>query len=359
MAARDRPAQRGGRVVNSRGAIRGLVLGKFLPPHVGHLHLIRTAAGECDELTVMVCTLEREPIPGRLRFEWMRELARDVGANVTVVHVTEDVPQAPAEHPAFWQIWKELCSRYAGSIDVVFTSEEYGDELARILGAKHHLVDLMRLTHPISGTAVRDDPLRTWEMIQPPVRAHFAVRVALVGPESVGKSTLAARLADAFDTVWVPEYGRTHTTLLAERHGVPFAEVFAPADIEAIAMVQAQWEDRAARTANRVLFCDTELLTTRIWSEMFFGSCPESVVAASEAREYDLYLLLDTDVPWVDDGTRGFRDRRDDHLNRIRELLEALGRPYETIRGTFEDRFSRAVAAVQERWPLLEARHDA
>ena len=333
--------------------VRGLVLGKFLPPHAGHLHLIRTAAARCDDLTVLVCALEREPIAGTVRAEWMRELAAEIDSSIRIVHVDEDVPQAPDEHPAFWDIWAELCGRYAGLVDVVFTSEAYGDELARVLGARHHLVDLMRHTYPVSGTDIRDDAFGSWEMIPPPVRAHYAARVALVGPESTGKSTLAARLAAAFGTVWVPEYGREHTAEIAAREGVPFANAFTPADIETIATVQAEREDLAARGANRVLFCDTELLTTRIWSEIFFDRCPEGVVTASEAREYDLYLLLDTDIPWVDDGTRAFREQRQSHFDRIRATLDTLGRPYIVISGSFEERFARAVCAVRDRWPRL------
>jgi NadR type nicotinamide-nucleotide adenylyltransferase len=334
--------------------VHGLVLGKFLPPHTGHLHLIRTGARLCDQLTVLVCTLERDPIPGRVRAAWMRELTADIAPNIRVVHVDEDVPQAPADHPAFWEIWADLCARHAGRVDVVFTSEPYGDELARTLGARHHLVDLMRDTYPVSGTAIRGDALSSWEMIPPPVRAHYVARVAVVGPESTGKSSLAARLAAAFGTVWVPEYGREHTAAITARTGAPFAGAFTLDDIETIATVQARWEDRAARCANRVLFCDTELLTTRIWSEIYFSQCPAPVLAATEQRSHELYLLLDTDIPWVDDGTRAFGERRREHFERIRSTLERLDRPYVLIGGSFEERIERAAIAVQQRWPALE-----
>ena len=76
---------------------RGFVLGKFMPPHAGHLHLIDTAAQQCRELIILVCTLQREPIPGELRFRWMRQLR----GQHTLVHVTDDVPSAPDDgaHP--------------------------------------------------------------------------------------------------------------------------------------------------------------------------------------------------------------------------------------------------------------------
>ena len=334
---------------------RGMLLGKFLPLHAGHLHLVRTAAARSDELTVLVCTLEREPIPGALRAAWMREMAAGIGTHVRVVHVTDDVPQTPAEHPRFWEIWQALCARHAGPVDVVFSSERYGDELARVLGARHHLVDLDRRAFPVSGTAVRRDPLGAWELLPPPVRAHYARRVALVGPESTGKSSLAARLAASFATVWVPEYGREHTAAIAAREGTPgFAEFFTPGDVETIARVQRAREDRAARHANRVLFCDTDALTTRVWSEIYFGHCPEPVRAAAEEGRYHLTLLMDTDIPWVDDGTRGFAHRRRWHFDRLRASLDAAGRSFEVVSGSFEERLERAAQLVQSRWPALE-----
>ena len=340
---------------NGARRTRGMLLGKFLPLHAGHLHLVRTAAAASDELTVLVCTLERDPIPGALRAAWMREMVAAIGPRVRVVHVAEEVPQSPAEHPHFWEIWRALCARHAGPVDVVFSSECYGDELARVLGARHHLVDLERRAYPVSGTAVRDDPLRSWDMLPPPVRAYYARRVALVGPESTGKSTLAARLAAAFGTVWVPEYGREHTAAIAAREGTPgFAEFFTLGDVETIARVQREREERAARHANRVLFCDTDALTTRVWSEIYFGCCPEPVRAAAQADAHHLTLLMDTDIPWVDDGTRGFAHRRRWHFERIRQSLDALGRSYEIVSGSFEERLERAAAAVRCRWPSLE-----
>ena len=338
--------------------IRGLVLGKFLPPHAGHVHLVRTGAALCDELAVLVCTRDRDPIPGRLRAGWMRELGAGIGANVRIVHVEDDVPQTPADHPDFWPIWTSLCGRYAGHVDVVFTSEDYGDELARVLGARHHLVDRMRHIYPVSSTAIREDAFGSWEMIPRPVRPHYAARVALMGPESTGKTTLAAQLATAFRTVWVPEYGREHTDAITAREGARFDSALTLADIETIATVQAEREDLAARCANRVLFSDTELITTRIWSEIFFDRCPDAVVSASESRKHDLYLLLDTDIPWVDDGTRIFRDERDSHFDRIRNRLDSLGRHYVVIRGSFDERLERAVRAVRDVWPRLRTCDD-
>src|SRR5688572_21020032 len=101
----------------------GLVLGKFMPPHEGHLHLVEFARAYCDELTVVVGTLEREPIPGHLRFEWMRELASPFA---NVVHLTDELPQDPSEHHEFWALWQSALKRiHPAPLDYVFASEPY------------------------------------------------------------------------------------------------------------------------------------------------------------------------------------------------------------------------------------------
>src|SRR5262249_17232108 len=151
-------------------ASTGLILGKFLPPHAGPVHLVRTALAQVDGLSVLVCSLAREPIPGALRHAWMRELF----PSAEVIHVDEELPQEPAEDPRFWERWTAAIRRVVPrGPDLVFTSEDYGDELARRLGARHVCVDRARAEFPVSGTDVRRDPLAAWRFLPPPVRAHF------------------------------------------------------------------------------------------------------------------------------------------------------------------------------------------
>lgn len=150
----------------------GLILGKFMPLTKGHCYLIETGLRHAELLTVLVCTLKREPIDGALRYGWVRESF----PQARVVHVTDEVPSYPHEHADFWPIWRALIARYAPPVDIVFTSEHYGDQLAAELGARHHLVDLARQVVPISATQVRADPLAHWEHIPDCVRPYFLAR---------------------------------------------------------------------------------------------------------------------------------------------------------------------------------------
>src|SRR5262249_341183 len=149
-------------------------------------------------LTVVVGSLAGEPIPGALRHRWMSEIF----PGVRVVHLTDENPQDPSEHPAFWDIWRESLLRVLPARpDYVFASEPYGPRLAAELGARFVMVDAARETFPVSGTAVRADPLAHFRHLPRCVRPYFVKRVSVFGPESTGKSTLARRLAAHYGTV--------------------------------------------------------------------------------------------------------------------------------------------------------------
>ena len=315
-----------------------MILGKFRPPHRGHCYAVDFARHWCDELTVLVCTRECEPIEGHLRYRWMRRIFPDCN----IVHVTDDLPQTPDEHPDFWSIWRDVVlAAMPNECDFVFASEDYGFQLAEVLDAEYVPVDHDRELMPVSGTDVRNDPMQHWEYIPEEVRPYYLRRVCIFGPESTGKSTLTKDLADHFDTVYVHEYARALLDFKDGQCDYP--------DIERIARGQAASEDALAPRANRVLFCDTDPLTTTIWSDVFFGKCPPWVEREAEQRTYDLYLLMDVDVPWADDGQRYFpdEDARRAFFERCKSALDERGRPYVVIQGNWEERFERAVAAVE------------
>ena len=316
--------------------IRGLVLGKFMPYHAGHAHLIHTARASVDELIVLVCSIAGQPIDGALRHQWVATAHPDC----RVVHVAEEVPQDPDDHPAFWSIWIDLIQRHVGDVDVVFTSEDYGDELARRLHARHVCVDRARTSVPVSGTAIRTDPMTNWDHIPANVRPFFVRRIAIVGAESTGKTTLARHLAETFQTAWVPEYGRAYC-----EGRDPLTLTLA--DFEAIGRGQLAAEDAAAAIADKLLFCDTEVSTTCTWSEMILGTRPAWLADAARSRKYHRVLLLSDEVPWVNDGTRVLGERRAEHTRRLRTALHAASQPFDELTGSFAARTEAAVQLVR------------
>ncbi len=317
---------------------RGMVLGKFYPPHLGHQYLFDFARNYVDELAIIVETERNQIVPGHLRWEWVRELCPQ--PEVTVLHLTDENPQDPSEHPDFWNIWKRSLQRLLPwQPDYLFASENYGWKLSEVLNATFVPVDIGRSVIPVSGTDIRNNPLRHWEYLTRPARSFFAKRVCIFGPESTGKSTLTKNLAHHFQTCFVPEYARTH---LEPRNGEVHLE-----DMEMIARGQMASEDALVRNANRILFCDTDLLTTCIWSHWLFQQCNTWIEDEAKKRSYDLYLVTDVDVPWVRDSVRYLPAERQSFLDRCIETLELHNRPWTLLSGNWDERFHKAVEATE------------
>ncbi|MFG2994432.1 AAA family ATPase [Streptomyces sp. NPDC048257] len=335
----------------------GLVLGKFYPPHAGHHHLVRTAQDQCERLTVLVCAASVESVPLADRVAWMREAhpgARVVGA-------VDDIP-VDLHDPEIWEAHMALFrSAVPGRVDAVFTSEEYGSELARRFGAEEVLVDRQRTLFPVSGTAVRKDPVGSWEFLGPAVRAALTRRIVVLGAESTGTTTLSRALADHYrrrggvwaKTGWVAEYGRRYSEekLAAARAADPaasWAEVtFTSAEFPVIARRQDADEEHAARLGSPVLFCDTDSFATGVWHERYMGGRNAEVERIAAGTRRDLYLLTDhADVPFEDDGLRDGPHLRPWMTERFRAELERTGRRFLVVRGDRAARLETAVRAV-------------
>jgi NadR type nicotinamide-nucleotide adenylyltransferase len=314
----------------------GFLLGKFFPPHLGHCYLMETAASMCEHLTVMVCSLEKETISGKFRFECVTELMMK-HHNVSVIHITDELPQEPNEHPNFWDMWIETVRKnVTEKIDVVFSSEMYGYELAERLGAEHFMVDLDRKTFPVSGTKIRNNPYEYWSFIPDIVKPYFVKRIAILGPESVGKTVISEKLSKHYNTRWVPEYGREYTDKFK----------LTLDGICTIANKQLEIENQVVKDANKILICDTDIITTKIWSLIYFKTVPKSIENMVDTIDYDLYLVLSPDVPWVDDGTRVTSHMRDWHFETIKSELNRLGKQYQVISGNYDNRLSSAIKEI-------------
>jgi HTH-type transcriptional regulator, transcriptional repressor of NAD biosynthesis genes len=325
------------------------VLGKFMPFHLGHKYLIDTALKHSRKVTVLVGTLPTESIPGEVRYNWIKETYQD-NSRVEVKWCNEVLPEYPEEHPDFWNIWVDVAKRYCPSdIDVIFTSELYGDTYSKYLGIKHHLVDLERKTYPVSGTLTRNETFKYWDYIPDNVKPYFVKRVAFMGPESSGKTTLSNDIANFFKTQLVEEYGRT----VYEQNG-NHVDV---EDFITISIGRQKLEDEKRKKADKILICDTEDMTTYYLSKEYYPNDYQKVEdfllnEINRKSKYDLYILLKPDFEGVQDGTRIFLNEREKHYQIIKDMLIERSCNFVEIGGSWSERFYQSISQIHQNFFL-------
>lgn len=197
------------------------------------------------------------------------------------------------------------------------------------------------------------------------------LRIVITGPESTGKSTLSEQLAHAFKTHWCPEFARNFLSRQPEK---VLSSAEAPngnydyEDLLTIARGQIALENEMAENAIRhwsaqtnpltrqpVLFIDTDMYVMKVWSEFVFGKCHPYILQQIEQRGYDLYLLCNTDLPWVKDELREYPDPavRNNLLQLYQHILMNQSVPWSMVSGTASERVASAENAIQRHFPYL------
>jgi len=320
---------------------------KALPPHLGHLYLIDTAISQSEMVHVIMTHNLSQSIPGEVRFEALNAIYGN-NPKVKIYSVSDEgLPQYDSECETldqFYSYWVPLVYNQVEELDAVFTSEDYGDDFARYLGVKHILVDKERKNVPVSGTLVRSNPFKYWNFIPEPMKPHFVKRIVIMGPESCGKSTLTQNLANHYQTNFVIEYGR----LVYENNGGVTIDDFIP-----ISKGRQDLEDWMIKSSNKVLFCDTEDITTYLFSKMFY---PDEYYKVEEyfkdilekKPKYDLYILLSPDCDAVQDGTRQFLDDRWQHYEVIKNELVSRNCNFVEIGGDWDNRLKESKKLIND-----------
>jgi NadR type nicotinamide-nucleotide adenylyltransferase len=164
-------------------------------------------------------------------------------------------------------------------------------------------------------------------------------RIAVTGPESTGKSMLTEQLALHFHTEWVPEYARKYLEKLKR----PYEEK----DILMIARGQLASETVRMKSAGKYLFCDTELLVTKIWSEVKYHRCDPWILEAIDKHRYDFYLLCDIDLPWQYDPLREHPHKRKYLFELYYNELNQRHFPFAVVHGTGSRRLQNALKTIE------------
>lgn len=167
-------------------------------------------------------------------------------------------------------------------------------------------------------------------------------KIVIIGPESTGKSTLCEQLAQHYDSTWCPEFAREY--LLTN------GTAYAYDDLLAIAKGQLALEDEIAATVhhNKPVFIDTDMYVLKVWCEFVFGKCHRFILDQVVERKYDLYLLCNTDLPWIKDELREYPDlaTRQKLYSTYKDSLVNQPVPWVDISGDDEQRLTKAIAAV-------------
>jgi NadR type nicotinamide-nucleotide adenylyltransferase len=174
---------------------------------------------------------------------------------------------------------------------------------------------------------------RRWKLLK---------KIAITGPESTGKSTLAQALANHFQTFCRDEYARDYLERLNSD--------YTKNDVEEIARIQLLKEQDLVQKCDNLLLLDTELLVIKIWMEHKYNNVPKWILNELEKQDYDLYLLCDIDIPWEEDPQREHPHLRKYFFEKYKSELEKYGFPFQILSGNFEERKKKAIELIDNKF---------
>lgn len=163
-------------------------------------------------------------------------------------------------------------------------------------------------------------------------------KIAITGPESTGKSTIAKALATHYNSAWVPEYARDYLNSLKR----PYTQE----DLLLIAKGQIALENELLKAQNRFLFCDTDLLVLKIWAEYKYGKADPFILHNYQNSQYDLFLLMAIDLPWHHDPQREHPEKRKFFFDWFENELKQKNVNYVVVKGNQEERLQNAIKNI-------------
>ncbi|EKT53995.1 multifunctional transcriptional regulator/nicotinamide-nucleotide adenylyltransferase/ribosylnicotinamide kinase NadR [Providencia rettgeri] len=298
----------------------GVVFGKFYPLHTGHIYLIQRACSQVDELHVILChdeprdkdlfvnsSMSQQPtVSDRLR--WLLQTFK----YQKNIHIHSFDENGIEPYPHGWEVWsdgmKGFLKKHNINPSFIYSGEANdAPRYKKYLGIETILIDPERTFMNISGNQIRQAPFRYWEYIPTEVKPFFVRKVAILGGESSGKSTLVNKLANIFNTSSAWEYGRDY--VFSHLGGDEMALQYS--DYDKIALGHAQYIDFAVKYANKVAFIDTDFVTTQAFCLRYEGKEHPFVQALIDEYRFDLVIVLENNTPWVADGLRSLGSDKD------------------------------------------------
>ncbi len=319
---------------------KAFVFGKFLPFHKGHEAMIHFALSKCDFLTVLVCVSEKETISGSVRKSWIEKTFPDQkNIEVRILdYVESQLPNSSVSSKSVSEVWANVFKQLFPDYSLVITSEDYGYFVAEFMHIQHLPFDIPKKLFPVSATSVRHDLLTNWMFIPEAVKRDLVLKVVIVGTESTGKTTLTEDLAAYFNCNKVLEAGRDL---------IPDSNAFTIDDLQLVAREHAKRISAAASGDSALVIIDTDIHITQSYCRFTFD---KELMVSDEiynANRADLYLYLNNDVAWFQDGTRLYQEERDLLDASHRQVLAGRDIHFIEIKGNWEERFQLAVEQIK------------
>jgi HTH-type transcriptional repressor of NAD biosynthesis genes len=320
---------------------KAFVFGKFLPFHKGHEAMINFALSKCDFLTVLVCCSDKENIPDTVRKSWI-EKTFEKQKNIEVKtfnYLESELPNTSETSKEVSEIWADIFKKQMPDYSLLITSEEYGNFVAAFMNIRHIAFDIPKKLFPVSATAVRNDVFTNWEYLPDSVKPDFAIKVVILGTESTGKTTLTEKLSKHFNCSFVLETGRD---IIANSNSFTFD------DLHLVATEHAKRIDKTILADSPLVIIDTEIHTTKSYSIFAFEKEMEISVNIYNSNKSNLYLYLNNDVEYLQDGTRLSEAERNLLDLSHRQVLTAHNIDIVEIKGNWDERFEKAVEQINK-----------
>jgi HTH-type transcriptional repressor of NAD biosynthesis genes len=241
-------------------------------------------------------------------------------------------------------------------LNAVFCGTDYlgTNRFESLYSPESDVIYFDRTEVPISSTDLRFDVYENWQYIPPICRAHYVKRVLVVGGESTGKSTLVQNLAIAYNTNFVREIGRDTCEVAGGEEFMNMDDL-----VENLIRQKAE-EIKMAQYSNRIMFVDTDALTTKFYSQFLLkesremSACCGLADSIANINRFDLVVFLEPTVEFVQDGTRSeeIAADRERYSQQIKALFDANGISYVSIDGSYLDRFNRTKELIADKFKI-------